>query len=190
MDLVKSVNLYRDKLISAEKSVDLKSVLDVVNIIKHGIANDSTVFIAGNGGSASTASHFAVDLGVGSLKYGLQVKVYSLMENSAAITATANDFEFQDIVTQQLSHLASKDDILVVISASGNSINLTKAVHLANNLGVHTISFTGFSGGLLKELAKHNVHVSTEVGEYGIVEDIHLSICHRITEILRMMGDA
>jgi D-sedoheptulose 7-phosphate isomerase len=189
MDLDESLNLYREKLIYAEKSVDLKSVLGAVNIIKQGIERGATIFIAGNGGSASTASHFAVDLGVGSLKYGLWVKVYSLMENSAAITATANDFEFQEIVTKQLSHLASRDDILIVISASGNSINLTDAVNYANNLGVHTISFTGFDGGLLQKLAKHNVHVSTEIGEYGIVEDIHLSICHRITEILRIMGE-
>jgi D-sedoheptulose 7-phosphate isomerase len=189
MDLEQSLNLYREKLIAAEKSVDLKSVLGVVNIIRHGIEKDATVFIAGNGGSASTASHFAVDLGVGSLKYGLKVKVYSLMDNSAVITATANDFDFQEIVTKQLSHLATEDDVLIVISASGNSVNLKNAVELANNLGVQTISFTGFQGGMLQKLARHNVHVSTEVGEYGIVEDIHLSICHRITETLRMGGE-
>jgi D-sedoheptulose 7-phosphate isomerase len=189
MDLEQSLSLYREKLISAEKSVDLKSVLGVVNIIRHGIEKDATVFIAGNGGSASTASHFAVDLGVGSLKYGLKVKVYSLMDNSGVITATANDFDFQEIVTKQLSHLATENDVLIVISASGNSVNLKNAVELANNLGVHTISFTGFQGGMLQKIARHNVHVSTEVGEYGIVEDIHLSICHRITETLRMGGE-
>lgn len=186
MNLEQSLNLYREKLISAEKSVDLNSVQGVVNVIKQGIEKNANVFIAGNGGSASTASHFAVDLGVGSIKYGLHIKAYSLMDNSAVMTATANDFDFQEIVTKQLTHLASKDDVLIVISASGNSINLTEAVRLANNLGVQTISFTGFNGGLLRKLAKHNVHVSTEIGEYGIVEDIHLSICHRVTETLRM----
>lgn len=186
MNLEQSLNFYREKLISAEKSVDLNSVLGVVNVIKQGIEKNANVFIAGNGGSASTASHFAVDLGVGSIKYGLHIKAYSLMDNSAVMTATANDFDFQEIVTKQLTHLASKDDLLIVISASGNSINLIKAVRLANNLGVQTISFTGFNGGLLQKLAKHNVHVSTEIGEYGIVEDIHLSICHRVTETLRM----
>jgi D-sedoheptulose 7-phosphate isomerase len=147
---------------------------------------DSTVYIAGNGGSATTASHFATDIGVGSLNRANPVRSLSLCDNSAAITAIANDLDYSSIFAQQLKLLGKQGDLLIVISASGNSDNLLKAVGMASELGMESYSLTGFDGGKLKQLTLgRNIHVETTKGAYGLVEDAHLAICHVITECIR-----
>lgn len=147
-----------------------------------------TVYIAGNGGSASTASHFATDLGIGSLNRANPVRSISLCDNTAAITAIANDMDYSAIFAQQLKLLGKQGDLLIVISASGNSDNLIKAVEVASELGMDSHSLTGFDGGKLKQLILgQNIHVETPKGAYGLVEDAHLAICHVITECIRLV---
>ena len=147
-----------------------------------------TVYIAGNGGSASTASHFATDLGIGSLNRANPVRSISLCDNTAAITAIANDMDYSSIFAQQLKLLGKQGDLLIVISASGNSDNLIKAVKIASKLGMESHSLTGFDGGKLKQLTLgRNIHVETPKGAYGLVEDAHLAICHVITECIRLV---
>ena len=147
-----------------------------------------TVYIAGNGGSASTASHFATDIGIGSLNRANPVRSVSLCDNTAAITAIANDMDYSSIFAQQLKLLGKQGDLLIVISASGNSDNLIKAVEVASALGMQSHSLTGFDGGKLKQLTLgRNIHVETPKGAYGLVEDAHLAICHVITECLRLV---
>jgi D-sedoheptulose 7-phosphate isomerase len=144
------------------------------------------VYIAGNGGSASTASHFATDIGIGSLNRANPVRSVSLCDNTAAITAIANDMDYSSIFAQQLKLLGKQGDLLIVISASGNSDNLIKAVEVASALGMESHSLTGFDGGKLKQLTLgRNIHVETPKGAYGLVEDAHLAICHVITECIR-----
>ena len=148
--------------------------------------NKRTVYIAGNGGSASTASHFATDIGIGSLNRANPVRTVSLCDNAAAITAISNDIDYSSIFEQQLKLLGKQGDLLVVISASGNSDNLVKAVKMAAVLGVESFSLTGFDGGKLKQLTPgRNIHIETPKGAYGLVEDAHLAICHVITECIR-----
>ena len=148
----------------------------------------STVYIAGNGGSASTASHFAADIGIGSLNRANPVRSMSLCDNTAAITAIANDMDYSSIFAQQLKLLGKQGDLLIVISASGNSDNLIKAVEVASELGMQSHSLTGFDGGKLKQLTLgRNIHVETPKGAYGLVEDAHLAICHVITECIRLV---
>jgi D-sedoheptulose 7-phosphate isomerase len=148
----------------------------------------STVYIAGNGGSASTASHFATDIGIGSLNRANPVRSLSLCDNTAAITAIANDMDYSSIFAQQLKLLGKQGDLLIVISASGNSDNLINAVEVASELGMESHSLTGFDGGKLKQLTLgRNIHVETPKGAYGLVEDAHLAICHVITECIRLV---
>jgi D-sedoheptulose 7-phosphate isomerase len=147
-----------------------------------------TVYIAGNGGSASTASHFATDIGIGSLNRANPVRSIGLCDNSSAITAIANDMDYSYIFAQQLKLLGKPGDLLIVISASGNSDNLLKAVEVASELGMESYSLTGFDGGKLKQLTLgRNIHVETPKGAYGLVEDAHLAICHVITECIRLV---
>ena len=147
-----------------------------------------TVYIAGNGGSASTASHFATDIGIGSLNRANPVRSLSLCDNTAAITAIANDMDYSAIFAQQLKLLGKQGDLLILISASGNSDNLIKAVEVASALGMQSHSLTGFDGGKLKQLTVgRNIHVETPKGAYGLVEDAHLAICHVITECIRLV---
>ena len=147
-----------------------------------------TVYIAGNGGSASTASHFATDIGIGSLNRANPVRSLSLCDNTAAITAIANDMDYSSIFAQQLKLLGKQGDLLIVISASGNSDNLIKAVEVASALGMESHSLTGFDGGKLKQLTLgQNIHVETPKGAYGLVEVAHLAICHVITECIRLV---
>ena len=147
-----------------------------------------TVYIAGNGGSASTASHFATDIGIGSLNRANPVRSVSLCDNTAAITAIANDMDYSAIFAQQLKLLGKQGDLLILISASGNSDNLIKAVGIASALGIESHSLTGFDGGKLKQLTLgRNIHVETPKGAYGLVEDAHLAICHVITECISLV---
>jgi D-sedoheptulose 7-phosphate isomerase len=145
-----------------------------------------TVFLVGNGGSASTASHFATDLGVGSINASRHVRVMSLTDNVAAMTAISNDKNYESVFSQQLQLLGKKKDLLVLISASGNSKNLIAALNSAEAIGMKSFSLTGFDGGELRRLtSNNNVHVPSKIGEYGLVEDAHLAICHMITECIR-----
>ena len=163
-----------------------KEVMKLAIAINQARKTESTVYIAGNGGSASTASHFAIDIGIGSLNRANPVRSVSLCDNTAAITAIANDMDYSSIFAQQLKLLGKQEDLLIVISASGNSDNLLKAVEVASGLGMESHSLTGFDGGKLKQLTLgRNIHVETPKSAYGLVEDAHLAICHVITECIR-----
>ena len=163
-----------------------EEVMALAIAINQARTTGGTVYIAGNGGSASTASHFATDIGIGSLNRANPVRSVSLCDNTAAITAIANDMDYSSIFAQQLKLLGKQGDLLIVISASGNSDNLIKAVEVASELGMESHSLTGFDGGKLKQLTLgRNIHVETPKGAYGLVEDAHLAICHVITECIR-----
>ena len=166
--------------ISSSEVTALASAIEKVRL------SGSTIYIAGNGGSASTASHFATDIGTGSQMRSNPVRVISLCDNSAAMTAISNDIGYSAVFAQQLRLLAQPGDLLIVISASGNSQNLVNVVNAANDMGITAFSMTGFDGGKLKEMTQGaNVHVESIHGAYGLVEDAHLAICHVVTECVR-----
>lgn len=145
----------------------------------------SSIFLAGNGGSASTAQHFSIDLGVGSARFVDGYKTYCLSDNQSQITAIANDFSYDDVFTRQLKHYGKMGDCVVIFSASGNSSNLISLLHAAREMNIYSIAVLGFDGGRMKEMADLQIHFETEVGEYGLVEDLHLSLCHMITSCAR-----
>lgn len=187
--LSNSKELIADYFNQGKKTLSSISVSEVAALaaaIEKVRAGGFSVLIAGNGGSASTASHFATDLGIGSLRRSNPVRVISLCDNSSVLTAVANDIEYRFVFEQQLRLLGVPGDLLIVISASGNSENLLNAVLAANDLGISSFSITGFDGGKLKEITQgNNVHVESIFGAYGLVEDAHLAICHVVTECVR-----
>lgn len=151
-----------------------------------GAKNDLSVWLAGNGGSASTAEHWETDLTYVRFRSRLTVpKVQSLTPNSSLITAIANDLEYEDIFSLALERKAKPGDLFIAISASGNSPNILRSLTFAKQIHLETFSLLGFNGGQAKSLSDSYIHVETELGEYGIVEDIHVSICHAVTERLR-----
>ena len=149
--------------------------------------NKQTIFFLGNGGSASTASHFVNDISLGSRQFENPFRAVSLCDNQAVITAIANDDGYENIFLQQLQTQAKPGDSVVCISASGNSQNLIKAVEWSKANGIYTISLTAFDGGFLKKHTDLNIHVPTKIGEYGPAEDLHMVICGLIGSYFRAL---
>ena len=144
-----------------------------------------TIFIVGNGGSAATASHFACDLALGPRSSGGKAyRAISLGDNNALITAAGNDLGYETVFSEQLKTLLAPDDLVLAISASGNSPNIIEAVEYANHIGAMTIGLTGFDGGRLRHIAAEHIHISTPKGDYGPVEDLHLVVNHLISSYL------
>jgi D-sedoheptulose 7-phosphate isomerase len=179
---------YRDDCIAALLGVDLASVDAVCQALWAARSRGNVVYIIGNGGSAATASHMATDLMLGSRLVDPPLRVIALTDNQAIITATGNDRDFDQIFAVQLARLAQEGDLLIAVSASGNSPNVLACVEVAKAMSVTTIGFTGFDGGDLAALVDVPVHVPTRKGAYGPVEDAHLAINHMITEWLKASG--
>jgi D-sedoheptulose 7-phosphate isomerase len=151
--------------------------------------NDRFIFLIGNGGSGSNASHFSEDVGKGTLRREdydddrkRRFRIVSLTDHMPYILAWGNDEGFERVFVEQLKNLASPGDLLVAISGSGNSPNILRAVEWANAHGVKTFGCTGFSGGRLRTLAQQNLHVPLD--DMGIVESIHLTAFHWVVDDL------
>lgn len=167
-----------------------KEIKSVVDVLYQAYLSEKQVFIIGNGGSASTASHFACDLGKGTLQRiydnnEKRFKVISLTDNMALITALGNDLSYDDIFSQQLKNLIAPGDVLIAITGSGNSKNIIKAIELASQHGAITVGFVGFDGGKLKEKVKYCIHVKSS--HYGRIEDVHLILEHLICSYLSLL---
>jgi D-sedoheptulose 7-phosphate isomerase len=179
---------YVTNLISVISSVEHEKINSIVEVLLNARKNNKTIFIAGNGGSAATASHMVTDFMYSSKITSPKMKVYSLNENTSVLTATGNDKGFDEVFSRQLENLASDGDVLILISASGNSINLLNCLSLCEKKNITTIGLTGFDGGSLKSKVNISLHVQTEMGAYGIVEDTHMVVGHIITELLKVQS--
>lgn len=178
----KKYSAYVTELFSV---LDYEAIANVVNCLLRARDRQATIFFLGNGGSAATASHFTQDLGEIGRKSGTKCfRTICLNDNVPFLTALGNDYGYDKIFTGQLSNLFKKGDILVAISASGNSPNAVEAVKLANKLKGATIGLVGFDGGKLAKICDYVLHVKTRHGEYGPVEDMHLILDHMITTYL------
>ena len=160
--------------------LDHNEIAKVVYLLLEARQSGKMIFFIGNGGSAATASHFANDLAIGTRSNSNPFRVMSLTDNNAVMTAVANDYGYENVFVKQLEALYSKGDLLVAISASGNSPNLLKAVKYVKNRDGITVGMTGFDGGKLKKISDYVIHVPTDKGEYGPVEDIHMIFDHII----------
>ena len=173
---------YASEVASLLHLLDAAAVGRVADILMRARSARSTVFLAGNGGSAATASHWAVDLVHGTSSSGsLGLRAVSLTDNVPTLTALANDRSYEDVFAAQLEQMMQPGDVLVVISASGNSPNVVRAVEYAKTHGATTAGLLGFDGGRLKDLCDVSVVVTTPHGQYGPVEDMHIVITHILT---------
>lgn len=172
---------YVERLKNVLDNIDATKVEEIILSLESTIKKKSKVYVLGNGGSSATASHIVNDLGVGLSRRGLMnFDIVSLADNTPVVTAIANDIGYENIFYAQLKDILSSDDVVMAISCSGNSENILKAVNYANEIGTTVIGITGFDGGKLRSLANVNFHVETAVGEYGLVEDVHMILDHII----------
>lgn len=178
------VYTYRDELVALLASLDLEAIERGLEVLRAARSDGATVFVAGNGGSAATASHMVTDLmfGRGLPEPGL--RVVGLADNQAIITATANDVSYSDVFSRQIRRLGQPDDVAILISASGDSESILAAAVAARSGGLSVIGLTGFDGGRLRSLCDVCIHVPTPAGAYGLVEDVHLVINHMLVAAL------
>jgi D-sedoheptulose 7-phosphate isomerase len=176
---MKDIELYFAKLTATISKVHHPSVHAITDRLLRAFENQQTVYVFGNGGSASLASHFACDLAKGTINgTGKRFRVVALTDNLPLITAWANDSSYDDIFAEQLANLVQPNDVVFAISASGNSRNVIKALRLARSARAATLGITGFQGGLMKDLCDQCVIVPSD--NMQIIEDIHLSLAHAI----------
>jgi D-sedoheptulose 7-phosphate isomerase len=162
---------------------DIEAVVTLLHEIRF---KDQQIFIMGNGGSASTASHFVCDLAKNTRRPGApRFRVIGLTDNIAILSAYSNDEGYEHAFVEQLESLVRPQDVVIGISASGNSKNVLNAIQMANIVGAKTIGFTGFDGGKLKTMVDINVHIPSQ--RIGQVEDIHMMLVHMICETLGKM---
>ncbi len=170
---------YLQKQQEVYKYIPVDKVLSLIETLRNALKEDRQIFACGNGGSASNISHFATDLGKGaSDKSSKRFRVFSLNENVAWMTALGNDYAYEDIFMRQLENYAQKEDVLLMLSVSGNSPNVVKAAEWAKTHGLHTIALVGSKKGRLAELANEVIIINSE--HYGVVEDAQMTICHML----------
>lgn len=171
---------YLEYLKKVLDDIDKSSIRRLVETLLDARDRGATVYFIGNGGSAATASHFANDLAIGTNDYEKPFRVVSLTDNVPVMTAVGNDFGYDEIFVRQLKVLGRAGDVLVGISASGNSPNLVKAFEFANEADIRTFAITAFDGGRLKQIGEDCIHVPTQPKEYGPAEDAHMVLDHLI----------
>jgi D-sedoheptulose 7-phosphate isomerase len=170
---------YLAELDATLRALPHEQVVDLIDAIRDARDRDAQIFVVGNGGSAATASHFAVDLGKGaSLGAERRFRVLSLTDNVPWITALGNDLSYADVFVEQLRNYARPGDLLLAFSGSGNSENVLRAVRYANSIGCRTIGLAGYAGGQLREEAQECLVVSAD--HMGRIEDGHFVIQHLI----------
>jgi D-sedoheptulose 7-phosphate isomerase len=181
---VKAIQKYINELQKTLGELPEELIEEVIERLHAARLEGQQVFIMGNGGSASTASHFVCDLAKNTRRAGWpNFRVIGLTDNMALFSALANDEGYEQVFVQQLASHVRPGDVVIGISASGNSANVLRAIELAGRVGAQTIGFTGFDGGQLGNLVDVHVNASSQYIEQ--VEDVHLSLEHMICKVLR-----
>lgn len=172
---------YLERLRESLDDIPSTAVSELGNILYRAYHMGSAVFIVGNGGSASTASHMAADLAKNTIgPHMTRFRVMSLNDNMSLLTALANDDGYENIFREQLVNLIKPGDVLIAISASGNSPNVLRAIEYARTRNAQTVGLLGFTGGRALELVDRAIHVRSH--DYGVVEDAHLVLNHILIE--------
>ena len=170
---------YRSRLLDVIQQLDLNKVNTAIEWFAEARQHGRTILTAGNGGSASTASHLVCDVLKGaSYQRETRFRIMALTDNLATITAYSNDISYDSIFTEQLKNFARPGDLFLAISGSGNSPNVVDAMEYANSAGCRTIALTGRDGGKLGKIAQLNI-LAPEA-HMGRIEDAHLVVCHMI----------
>lgn len=183
------INTYLVDLKKTVDSLDPRQIQQAVDVLHQARLDGRQVFVMGNGGSASTASHMVCDLAKNTRQDGWpHLRVIGLTDNMAILSAFSNDEGYENAFMLQLVNLVQPGDVVIAISTSGNSPNVVRAVEAANEHQAYTIGLTGFDGGQLSRIVDLQVHVPNDCVEQ--VEDIHLMLQHMITTMLREMAPA
>jgi D-sedoheptulose 7-phosphate isomerase len=173
------VSEYREQMISAAQTVDSKLVDLAIDEFRRALVDDRQIFVFGNGGSASTASHFVTDIVKSASHAGAKrFRVMALTDSNSTITAYANDLHFEYVFVEQLKNFARPGDLVVAITGSGNSRNVIRALEHATAHGCRRIALTGRDGGKTGLLA--DLHINVAEPHMGRIEDCHMMICHMI----------
>jgi len=181
MDIIQN---YIDEMKQILDGMSRDRIRQVIEILHEARLDYQQVFIMGNGGSASTASHFVCDLGKNTRVKGVpNFRVMALTDNIAMFSALANDNGYENVFADQLASHVRPGDIVIGISTGGNSPNVINAIRLANSVEAKTFSFTGFNSGQLGSMVQVDLHVPSDSIEH--VEDVHLMLGHLITRSLR-----
>lgn len=175
---------YLDREIATLKGLNLDEINDAIDAVMAARERGGVIYTMGNGGSASTASHMAGDFskGVNEALSGKKFRFECLSDNIPTLMSIANDFSYADIFVYQLRNKLRQEDLVIAISGSGNSENVVRAVEYAKELGVDTIGITGYSGGRLRQLTNHHMHVN--IDDMQISEDIHLIFDHMLMRVI------
>lgn len=183
MDYSTQIKDYIDLERSILEKLDVNEIDRALNLLVETLNNEGTIYIFGNGGSSSTASHFVNDFNKGVSEH-LEKKFnfICLNDNVSTLMAIANDIGFEEVFRFQLKNRLKKNDIIIAISGSGNSKNVINAVEYAKENGNQIIGLTGYNGGKLKELSDINLHVP--VNSMQVTEDIHMIFDHLMMSIL------
>lgn len=170
---------YIEQQKAALESIPVEKVERLIAIFKKALHDDRQIFAFGNGGSGTNASHFITDLGKSaSDKTYRRFRCLSLSDNVSWITAIGNDYAYEDVFLRQLQNYARPGDVVLMMSVSGSSPNIVKAIEWCRENGVHTIALVGGENGTLAELADDALAIDSL--HYGRVEDCHMHICHMI----------
>lgn len=182
-DFIPAIDGYFGRLREALALVDRQQLNEVMNVLEAARLEGRGVFVMGNGGSAATASHFVCDFNKGiSLGKDRRYRLVCLNDNVPSLMAIANDLSYDDIFLEQLKNLFREGDVVLGISGSGNSENVVRALRWAAENGGVTIGFTGYDGGAVKRICRHNLHIPLK--DMQIVEDLHLVANHCMMKIL------
>ena len=183
MEFKTSIENYFKGLHKAIDKVQTEEIEKVIQKLVEVYERNGDVYIFGNGGSASTASHFVNDFNKGLCKNtSKKFKLHCLNDNVSSVLAIANDISFNDIFKEQLKNFLKKEDVVIAISGSGNSKNVIAAIEYANAIGAETIGLVGYDGGAIRKIAKNCIHVP--VNDMQKVEDVHLMLNHLISSAL------
>ena len=170
---------YRTALLEAIGQIDTGRVEQAIEWFREARGASRNIFVCGNGGSASTASHFTCDIVKGaSHNRPTRFRIMALADSLATLTAYSNDVSYDSVFVEQLKNFAQPGDLLMCISGSGNSPNVVRAMEYANSIGCKTIALTGRDGGKLGPMAQLNIHVPAP--HMGRIEDAHMVVCHMI----------
>ena len=171
--------LYKADVLKAIETIELEKVGHAIDILRRARDEDRRIFVCGNGGSASTASHFVCDMVKGaSFHRDKRFRIMALTDSLPTITAYANDVCYDCVFVEQLKNFAEPGDVVIAISGSGNSPNVLQAMEYANSIGCRTIALSGRNGGKLGPMAQLNLQASNP--HMGRIEDVHMIVMHMI----------
>lgn len=178
------IKSYLNRLTETIQNLSTDDIETCADMLLTAYHSQNNIFICGNGGSASTASHFACDINKG-VSYGLdkRFRIIALTDNLATITAYSNDVGYDKVFVEQLKNFYNPGDVIIAISGSGNSKNVLEAVEFVNSNQGKSIAWTGYTGGKLKQLAHHSVNAN--VMDMQTSEDIHMILVHVLMKVLR-----